>query len=138
MRLHSAFEDLTTTTLEAVAGLLGKLNYLSSLRGSGSSYTHWGLAKVYGDSAAQEALEQAHKGIFSKVLRTPLPDLLEDLKECSKAAGLTPTDYLKSLSDSKESLVPFNLSSGSVKHFSSVLGALSNLQKSRRAILPVS
>lgn len=139
MRLYSALEDLTNTTLEAISGILGKLSYLSSLRGSGSAYIHWGLAKVYGDAAAQEALEQAHKSIFSKILRTPLPDLLEDLGECSKAAGLAPADYLKRLTDSKAALVPGNLGSGPAKHFNSVLDALSNLQKARRAaILPAS
>jgi hypothetical protein len=138
MRLQSALEDLTNTTLEAVSGTLGKLNYLSSLRG-GSAYIHWGLAKVYGDAAAQEALTQAHKGIFAKVLRMPLPDLLEDLQECSKAAGLSPGAYLKTLSEREAMLVPFNPGSGSAKHFSSVLGALLALQKSRRAAtLPAS
>ena len=139
MRLYSALEDFTNTTLQAVSGILGKLNYLSTLRGGGSSYTHWGLTRLYGHAAAQEALEQAHKSIFSKVLRTPLRDLLEDLKESSNAAGLTAADYLKRLSDSQAALVPFNPSSGSAKHFSSVLVALSNLQKTRRAAtLPVS
>lgn len=139
MRLYSAFEDLTNTTLEAVTGILGKLNYLSSLRGTGSAYQHWGLAKLYGDTAAQEALAQAHKSIFSKVLRTPLPELFEDVKACSKQAGLSPAVYLKKLDQNKAALMPINPGSASAKHFNSVLGALSNLQKSRSAAtLPTS
>lgn len=139
MRLYSALEDFTNTTLEAVSGTLGKLNYLSRLRGTGSSYHHWGLAKLYGETAAQEALAQAHKSVFSKILRTPLPDLFEDVKASSKLAGLTPGAYLKKLDQNKVALMPINPGSASAKHFSSVLDALSNLQKSRSAAtLPTS
>lgn len=139
MRLYSALEDLTNTTLEAVTGILGKLNYLSSLRGTGSCYTHWGLAKVYGENAAQEALAQAHKGVFSQMLRTPLPELFEDLKHCSKRAGQSPAAYLKNLDRNKLALMPINPGSAGAKHFSSVLAALSNLQKARGgATLPAS
>ena len=138
MRLHSALEDVTNTTLEAVSGVLGKLNYLASLRMNGSTYTHWGLARVYGDSAAQEALTQAHKSVLAKVLRTPLPDLMEDLRQCSKLAGLSPTVYVKKLIERQNVLVPGDPASGSSKHLSSVLGALLYLVKTApRASIPL-
>lgn len=133
MRLYSALEDVTNTTLEAVSGVLGKLNYLSGLRINGNSYTHWGLARVYGHSAAQEALTQAHKSVLAKVLRTPLPALVEDLRQCSKSAGVSPAIYLKNLIERQDILVPGNPASGASKHLSSVLDALLNLVKAPRA-----
>jgi hypothetical protein len=135
MRLHSALEDLTNTTLRAVSGMVAKLDYLSSLR-EGTSYVHWGLARVYGKKAAQEALAQAHHVIFSKVLRTPLRDLVEDLEECSIRVGLTPSAYLKQLRNSSHKLVPGHPGCASARHFSSVLYALSSLEKTRRAAIP--
>ena len=135
MRLNSAFEDFTNTTLRAVSGTLAKLDYLSSLR-EGASYVHWGLATVYGEKAAQEALAQAHHFIFSELLRTPLRELLDDLEACSTRVGLTPAAYLDKLRDCKEELVPGHPGCGSEQHFNSVLYALSNLQKTRRAAIP--
>jgi len=135
MRLHSALEDLTNTTLSAVSGMVAKLDYLSSLR-EGTSYVHWGLARVYGKKAAQEALAQAHHFIFSEVLRTPLRHLVEDLEECSIRVGLTPTAYLNKLRNSSHKLVPGHPGCASAQHFSSVLYALSSLEKTRRAAIP--
>jgi hypothetical protein len=138
MRLHSALEDLTKTTIPAVSGILAKLDYVSGLR-QGSSYVHWGLASVYGQKAAQEALAQAHHLIFSEVLRTPLRELAQDLERCSSRIGLTPGAYLNKLRNSRQNLVPGDPGSGSAQHFSSVLYALSSLQKSQRAaIRPIS
>ena len=135
MRLNSALEDLTNTTLGAVSGILAKLDYLSGLR-EGTSYVHWGLATVYGQKAAQEALAQAHHFVFAEVLRTPLRDLAEDLAECSTRIGLNSSDYLNKLSSSSHKLVPGHAGAGSAQHFSSVLYALSNLQRNPRAAIP--
>jgi hypothetical protein len=135
MRLQSALEDLTNTTLRGFAGIVAKLDYLSSVR-EGTSYVHWGLARVYGQNAAQEALAQAHHFIFSEVLRTPLHDLVEDLEECSIRVGLTPSAYLKQLRNSSHKLVPGHPGCASARHFSSVLYALSSLEKTRRAAIP--
>ena len=135
MRLNSALEDITNTTLREVSGLLAKLDYLSSLR-EGRSYVHWGLARVYGQKAAQEALAEVHHFIFAEVLRTPLRELVSDLEECSNRIGLTPTAYLNTLRDRSQHLVPDHPGSGSVQHFNSVLYALSSLQKCRRAAIP--
>jgi hypothetical protein len=135
MRLRSAFEDLTNSTLRAFSGILAKLEYLSSLR-EGASYAHWGLASVYGEKAAQDALSQAHHFIFSEILRTPLRELMKDVEQSSSRIGLTPGAYLNHLRNSTDKLVPGGPGSGARQHFSSVLYALSNLEKSRRAAIP--
>ena len=136
MRLNSALEDLTNTTLRAVVGRLEQLQYLSSLRSAGGTYLHWGLQRLYGEQAAQEALIQAHHSILAGILATPLRELLEDLEECSAQAGLSSRNYLKKLLGCSVDLLPVNLGSGSAEHFNSVLYALSNLQRGRRAAIP--
>ena len=46
MALKSALEDLLGTTLAGVAGTVGKVEYLASLRDAASgSYSHWGLTR---------------------------------------------------------------------------------------------
>ena len=43
MALKSALEDLLGTTLAGVAGTVGKIEYLASLRDAASgAYSHWG------------------------------------------------------------------------------------------------
>jgi len=61
MTLKSAFEDLSRTTLRAVFGCLGKLEYLAGLRAHEGDYEHWGFGKVYGQATANKALGTAHQ-----------------------------------------------------------------------------
>ncbi len=68
MTFKSAFEDLSRTTLEAVAGYLRKLEYLAGLRESKGGYSHWGFSKVYGETPAKTALITAHREAVSEVL----------------------------------------------------------------------
>ena len=78
MTLTSAWEDLQETTLDAVASILRKLEYLAGLRGTAEDYTHWGLARVYGDFPANKAIAQSHRSLVSQVLSTPIRDLADD------------------------------------------------------------
>ena len=65
MALKSALEDLLGTTLAGVAGTVGKIEYLASLRDAASgAYSHWGLTRAYGEMAAQHALAEAHRLLF--------------------------------------------------------------------------
>ena len=73
MALKSALEDLLGTTLAGVAGTVGKVEYLASLRDAASgNYSHWGLTRAHGETAAQLALAEAHRLMFLRLLRTPL------------------------------------------------------------------
>jgi hypothetical protein len=135
MTLKSALDDLALTTLQAIRGLWGKLEYLSGLRADGG-YLHWGLTKVHGDRAAQKALNEAHRAAVSKILRTPISDLVQDAEESSKPQELTPAAYLEKLDKSKPELMPANPPGGAAKHLSSVLCALLSLEKTRRDATP--
>jgi hypothetical protein len=137
MTLLSALEDLLATTLAAVSGIVGKLDYLSSLRDKGrGSYSHWGLARVYGDGAAQQALAEAHRLLFLKVLRTSLRTLRDDVAVSSGALRMPPGEYVENLRTHVPALLPQDLGGGSARHFSSVLHALSSLAKHRQDATP--
>jgi hypothetical protein len=132
MTLKSALQDLSQTTLEAIAGLLKKLEYLAGLRKLRGDYLHWGFSKVHGEGVAKKALHEAHRSAISEVLSTPLGTLLEDVKSSTEPAGVDVEDYLETLSAKKEELLPENPGAGSARHLSSVLHALLGLERHRR------
>jgi len=131
MTLHSAFEDLVGSTLASISGLLTKIEYLSGLRNGDRSrtYEHWGLARVYGEQAAQHALAEAHQTLFLKVLRTSLRQLHQGAELGHGALSIPAQDYLEELRKRRADLLPADLGGGSARHFSSVLQALSSLAK---------
>ena len=131
MTLKSAFEDLSRTTLKAIAGCLRKLEYLAGLRAREGDYLHWGFRRIYGQASANKAIAAAHHEIMSEVLSTPLTSLLEDVESSSDAAGVRGEGYLEKLADDSERLLPKNPGPGSARHLSSVLHALLGLERNR-------
>lgn len=128
MALRSALEDLLGTTLAEVAGTVGKVGYLASLRDTASgTYAHWGLTRTYGEIAAQQALAEAHRLLFLRMLRTPLRALREDVQLSSEALKMTAGEFMEQLRGQATALLPTDLGGGSARHFSSVLHALSSL-----------
>jgi hypothetical protein len=128
MALKSALDDLLGTTLAGVAGIAGKIEYVASLRDTASgAYSHWGLTRAYGESAAQHALAEAHRLLFLRLLRTPLRALRDDVVVSSGALQMTAGEYVEHLRRRGTTLLPPDLGGGSGRHFSSVLQALSIL-----------
>jgi hypothetical protein len=127
MRLKSAIEDFEANTLGAVPGLLGRLSYVGGLHDGNGAYGHWGLAKVYGDDAAQRAIRTSHRILLSEVLKKPLAVLLKDVQSSSSNDRLTETEFLATLAQSS----PKPLSPAARAHLGSVLNALSALVESR-------
>jgi hypothetical protein len=140
MTLKSALQDLKETTLAAVAGLLGKLTYLASLRGSQGRYEHWGLEAVHGPESSERAMKTAHSEVVTGILRAPLATLEKDLQQSSRGSGVTARTYVQRLRDRFEDLLPGERKdSPAASHLNSVLVALSSLEKSReRATLSAS
>lgn len=157
MTLKSPLEDVLGTTLAAVAGVVGKIEYIASLRDFPSgAYSHWGLSRAYGDSAAQQALAEAHRLLFLTLLRTPLRKLRDDVvasyqatnsggasggvsgNESGNESGkkITAGEYLESLGKRLPALMPRDLDGGSARHFSSVLRALSILVSNPAEVPP--
>jgi hypothetical protein len=132
MTLKSALQDVKETTLAAVSGLLGKLAYVASLRRAQGRYEHWGMELVHGAESAERALRTAHTEIVTGILRTPMESLLEDLQESSRGTGLDPKLYIEGMRDRFEDLLPGERQdSAAATHLSSVLLALSTLEKHR-------
>jgi len=84
---------------------------------------------------SQQALADAHRGLFQELLRTPLRDLRRDVVVSSANSELPPEEYVENLRQHLAELLPKDLGGGSARHFSSVLAALSNLV-ARRAPSP--
>ena len=132
MTLKSALQDIKDTTLSAVAGLLGKLDYLASLRHKQGRYAHWGMESIYGAEASERALKSAHAEILKVVLRTPLSLLEQDLEVSCLDRGIGPKDYVEHMRGQFNDLLPEGrLDSPASDHLSSVLLALSRLEKNR-------
>jgi hypothetical protein len=129
MRLKSALEDFETNTLGAVRGLLGRLSYLGKLHDGSGTYGHWGLAKVYGDEAAQRAIRTSHRVLLSEVLKRPLAVLLRDVLASCSNENLTEKEFLSSLRLTPS--IPKPLSRAALVHLRSVLCALVALVESR-------
>ena len=132
-------QDVKETTLAAISGLLGKLAYLASLRRQGR-YEHWGMELVHGTESSERALKAAHAEVVAGVLRTPLQSLKEDLDESSRESGVAATAYVEKLQEHFDDLLPGDRQDlASASHLSSVLLALSSLEKNRgRSIRSIS
>lgn len=133
MTLFSAQEDLQETTLKAVRGFLRKLEYVAGLRDTEGKCAHWGLLRVYGETASNRALAEAHSHELSRVLSTPIRNLETDLQTSSEHAGTSVGEYLERLSRSSAHLLPPAPGAGAGRHLNSVLHALSSLRKARRS-----
>ena len=132
MSLKSAIQDIKETTLSAVSGLLGKLDYLASLRRGQGRYEHWGMESVHGPESSERALRQAHLEVVSRLLRTPLPSLEEDLKESSHYGGVAGLEYVEKLRGRFPDLLPEGRQNTPAStHLNSILVALSSLEKNR-------
>jgi hypothetical protein len=133
MSLRSALQDIKETTLAAVSGLLGKLSYLGSLRGPRGAYNHWGMQFVHGVDSSERALRQVHLEVMAKVLRTPLPSLLEDLKHSSEGTGIASREYVEKMQEHFDDLLPEGRqNTPASSHLNSILVALSSLERNRQ------
>ena len=132
MTLRSALQDLKETTLSAIAGTLARLAYLGSLRRSHGRYQHWGMEIVHGQESSERALRTAHAEVVGNILRTPLEALERDLQESSQGIGVGAQEFADQMQGRLEELVPEGREdSPSSSHLSSVLLALSSLERNR-------
>jgi hypothetical protein len=136
MTLKSALQDLRETTLAAISGLLAKLAYLGSLHRREGGYKHWGVTLVHGEDASDRAWRQAHAEVLTKVLRTPISELEEDLRESSKAAQEPAVAYVDGMREQLDALLPSPQDPVAARHLNSVLVALSTLEKTRKRATP--
>jgi len=132
MTFKSALQDLRETTLADVSGVLARLAYLASLRRRDGGYRHWGLSLVHGEESSDRALKAAQTEVLSKVLRTPIPELVEDLRESSQQNNTTAEGYIEGMRQQFSELLPSPEDTAAAAHLNSVLIALSTLEKNRK------
>ncbi|HSE48203.1 MAG TPA: hypothetical protein VLA96_03240 [Terriglobales bacterium] len=125
MTFRSAKEDLEATTLAALRGTLAQLDYLAALRPAEGGYEHWGLTKVHGKEAAEEALAAAHREAFTRLLRQPLE------RTCAEQETLE-----RVVKRSMEELLPAGTDELQRRHFSLVWDAMTSVARRRRKRLP--
>ena len=137
MALKTALEDFESTSLGAIPGLLAKLHYLAAIHDGHGNYSHWGMDRVHGNGAARRAIRASHVAVLTQVLRTPLRVLEEDLRRSATSRQVTAPQLLTSLVKLMPQALPERPGTGSERHFTAVLQALSALLESRaRANLP--
>jgi hypothetical protein len=123
MTLLAIKDDFLQRTLARVPGVLGKLEYVSELR-ENDKYLHWGLVRIYGEEVTQRTLGDVHRELFLRVLRTPLPQLVEDAARSAAGKQVQPREFLEALVRNAKVLVPPDLGGGSVVHFNATLASL--------------
>ncbi len=118
MTLLSAHQDFVTRTLVAFGSAMERLRYIAGLRNREGTYEHWGLAHTHGDTAAQAAMQLAHKETMLEVLRTPVRELF-------RQETLGATARVAQSRDAQ--LLPQDHSTAAASHFNSMVLALSAL-----------
>jgi len=88
------------------------------------------LEKVHGRDAADKAIRSSQRTLITRILRTPLRDLADDLERSAKAADMKDSDLLSTLEWPIDD-VPVQNFRASEKHFISVLHTLSALAQNR-------
>lgn len=77
---RSAASDLWRNTLSQIPSVFGRLVYLASLRNSNSGrYEHHGLALLFGEDEANQALKRSHSKVFREWLTFNLEQQKADL-----------------------------------------------------------
>jgi len=92
--IFKAKEDFKTRTLSALPTLLEKLAYICTLQTPAGDYRHWGMARVFGEGEAQNAIEAAHLETATELIRVPIREIYTELVDSINAplngATLTP------------------------------------------------
>ena len=133
MTLKSAYDDLRQRTIARIPGTWGKLQYLAGLRSAKGGYLHWGLERVHGPAAAQDAFIEVHKTLVKTILRARLSALREDLEQSSEADAISPKSYASTLIGNRNQLLPSGSPREAELHLFSVLETLSLLAVHKRA-----
>ncbi|MBS1867828.1 MAG: hypothetical protein JSS69_18100 [Acidobacteria bacterium] len=105
-RISFARQDLRDRTLNKITIPVERLVYLASLRDySTGRYYHDGLAMLFSQEVAGEALRREHMETFNELARTPLQILVEQLNYYLNSLNQDHTESLRTW----ESLEPYRV-----------------------------
>jgi hypothetical protein len=92
---NDANDDLLRRTLSTIHCDLARLIYLASTRDYNSGmYHHEGLSARYGPEKARDALQAAHRDIFSHLVALPLQELVVELEIYVRFSHEAPTGFI--------------------------------------------
>lgn len=131
MPFRSALEDFEETTLDAISGVFAKLHYLGTLHDGEGKYSHWGMERVHGAEVAERAIRSSHVAVVTRVLRTPLRVLMEDVRSSASKLQLPASEFVRTLNRSPQLVLPERSTAASRKHLMAVLHALLALVESQ-------
>ena len=125
MSYRSAASDLYERTLSRISTLFGKIVFLGGTR-QGETYSHWGLARIYGQAETPKAIAEAHTRCFLELLRSSFPSQLADAARHAIESGASRTAFLKSLYEGRAAITPSEVAGGSPEHLDWSLFVLAN------------
>jgi len=114
--------------VSAVSGNLARLSYLASLQREPGVYTHWGLARDYGERSVSEAFKHAHRLVLENMLQTDLSELEGELAMHAEDTMETKTKSLRNLLD-QAALIPMNPGKHVDAHLKYVFASLQALAR---------
>jgi hypothetical protein len=127
--INSAEEE-AFRTISAVAGNFARLSYLESLQEQPGQYSHWGLAREYGEEEVSRAFRHSHRVVLETVLQTDVSELLGDLRLGADQQGQGIAEFLQHLFSSPL-IRTIGLPRHSLKHLNFVLESLKSLALGR-------
>ena len=124
----SAFGDFMQS-LNVLNGVWSKLNYVRELRGEDGKYRHWGLGQIHGEEETDRAIAEVHSELHLQLLRSPLPEIFEQLPLGAEDAGCSSLQLAEQMCKEKARITPGDVRGGSPKHFDAVLAITRMLAK---------
>jgi hypothetical protein len=95
--VQQAADDLHRHTLAGMGRPLDRLIYLASTRDYNNGlYYHDGLASLYGQEAACQALADCHHDAFRQLVRCSLRDLVDQMEKYIASSNANPRELLVS------------------------------------------
>jgi hypothetical protein len=77
---RNASEDLWERTLSQIPTKMGRMAYLSRLKNPETDkYEHHGLAAIFGEDAAEDALRRSHTDVMEEMLNMSILDQRDDV-----------------------------------------------------------
>jgi hypothetical protein len=126
--MKTALQRLQENALDQLSRL-ERLRYLASAREPDGQYSHWGLAKMYGEATLQQAMSEIHSSVFVDVLSTPIGQLDDEMSRGAREGGVASEGYVKTLSEKFKAASPENCLGGCEEHLKMILYALSCLAR---------
>jgi len=110
---------------------LARLEYMANSREPDGKYSHWGLARMYGDEMLQQSMSEVHSSVFVEVLRKPIPELANEVAGQEREDDRASAVLVQALSERLTAASPQRQEGGCEAHLKMILYVLSCLAQKR-------